>query len=91
MLHLNFKNFSNYKTPINTLLRSFLRILIITLCTLPSANAQKVRVIDNKGTISEIRNNNVYTSVTDPNTKPNKRVENEVWFDTNTTPNATKM
>jgi hypothetical protein len=75
----------------NPLLKSFSQLLAITLCTLPFANAQEVRVIDNKGTISNIRNNNVYTSATDPNTPPNKIVENDIWFDTSTAPNTTKI
>jgi hypothetical protein len=75
----------------NPLLKSFSQLLAITLCTLPFANAQEVRVIDNKGTMSKIRNNNVYTSVTDPNTPPNKIVENDIWFDTCTTSNTYKI
>lgn len=43
-----------------------------------SANAQEVRVIDNKGTIQTVNNNAVTTSTTAP-TNP---VENDVWFDT---------
>jgi hypothetical protein len=63
------------QTHMNPLLKSFSQLLAITLCTLPFANAQEVRVIDNKGTMSNIRNNNnVYTSATDPNTPPNKIV-----------------
>ncbi|WP_440121198.1 hypothetical protein [Tenacibaculum sp. Ill] len=42
------------------------------------ANAQEVRVIDNKGTIQTVNNNTVTTSTTAP-TNP---VENDVWFDT---------
>ena len=72
-------------------LKSSLLILVITLFKMPFANAQEVRVIDNKGTISTIRNNNVYTSATDPNTPPNKIVENDVWFDTSTAPNSTNI
>lgn len=43
-----------------------------------SANAQEVRVIDNKGTIQTVNNNTVTTSTTAP-TLP---LENDVWFDT---------
>ena len=42
-----------------------------------SANAQEVRVIDNKGTIQTVNNNTVTTSATAP-TLP---LENDVWFD----------
>jgi hypothetical protein len=79
MLDLNFKNFSYYKRPMNALLRSFSRIVIITLCALPFANVQEVRVLDTKGTISKIRNNNnnnnnVYTFATDLNTTSYKKM-----------------
>jgi hypothetical protein len=75
MLDLNFKNFSNYKRPMNALLRSFSRIVSITLCALPFANVQEVRVLDTKGTITEIRNNNnVYTFATDLNTTSYKKM-----------------
>jgi len=84
MLNLNSKKFSIYKTPVNALFRSFSRILIITLCTPLFANAQKVRVLDTKGTISKIRHNNVYTFATDPNATFYKRAENDVCFDTST-------
>ena len=61
--------------------------LICALSTISLANAQEVRVIDNKGTIETIRNNNVYTSSTDPVTiTTNEVVEGDVWFD-NTDPN----
>lgn len=43
-----------------------------------SANAQEVRVIDNKGTIQTVNNNTVITSTNAP-TLP---LENDVWFDT---------
>ncbi|WP_051435822.1 hypothetical protein [Tenacibaculum sp. 47A_GOM-205m] len=43
-----------------------------------SANAQEVRVVDNKGTIQTVNNNTVTTSTTAP-TLP---LENDVWFDT---------
>ena len=62
----------------NALLRSFSWILIITLCALPFANVQEVRVKDTKGTITEIRNNNnnnnVYTFATDLNTTSYKKM-----------------
>lgn len=43
-----------------------------------SANAQEVRVIDNKGTIQTVNNNTVTTSTT----APALPLENDVWFDT---------
>jgi hypothetical protein len=72
-------------------LKSSLFLFAILFFTMPFASAQEVRVIDNKGTISTVRNNNVYTSSTDPNTTSDKIVENDVWFDTSTTPNSTKI
>ena len=42
--------------------------------------AQVVRVIDNKGTISNVNNNQVTTAATAP-TSP---VEGDIWFDTTT-------
>lgn len=47
-----------------------------------SINAQEVRVIDNKGTIQRVNNNNVFTSPTDPNDPTIITLENDVWFDT---------
>ncbi|CAM1333033.1 hypothetical protein [Tenacibaculum aestuariivivum] len=41
-------------------------------------NAQEVRIIDNKGTIKTVNNNNV----TSGNTEPTAPVEGDVWFDT---------
>lgn len=43
--------------------------------------SQETRVIDNKGTISTVNNNNVTTS----NTAPTSPVENDIWFHTSTT------
>lgn len=69
-------------------LKSSLFILVITLFTMPFANAQEVRVIDNKGTIKTIRNNNVYTSATNPNASSTITIENDVWIDTSTAPST---
>lgn len=52
-----------------------------------STNAQQVRVIDNKGTIQTVNNNNVTTSTT----APVSPVENDLWFDTSTTPNTIRV
>ncbi|RZN82783.1 MAG: hypothetical protein EVB11_07190 [Winogradskyella sp.] len=59
----------------------------MTLVTFSVANAQEVRVIDNKGTIQQIRNNQVTVSTTAP-TNP---LEGDVWYDTNTTPLIVKI
>lgn len=53
--------------------------------------AQEVRIVDNKGTIQKIRNNNVYTSSTDPRLSSNDIVENDIWLDTSTTPSTTNV
>lgn len=55
---------------------------ILLLCSMfyfVDANAQLVRVIDNKGTIQNINNNSVTTAATAP-TSPTP-VEGDVWFD----------
>lgn len=49
-------------------------------------NAQEISVIDNKGTISKVINNNV-TSGAEPTTP----LEGDVWFDTTVTPNVIKI
>lgn len=66
---LMFKNIKHIKTYILTF-----ALVLLTF----SANAQEVRVIDNKGTIQTVNNNTVTTSTTAP-TLP---LENDVWFDT---------
>lgn len=55
------------------------------------ANGQEVKVIDNKGTIKTINNNNVFTSPTDPNSPTVITVENDIWFDTSTSPTSIKI
>ncbi|WP_417799580.1 hypothetical protein [Tenacibaculum sp.] len=57
-------------------LKSLAILLIITFSN--TVSSQEIRVIDNKGTIQKVNNNNVSTSTTAP-TLP---VENDVWFDT---------
>jgi len=61
--------------------------LICVLALTKKANAQEVRVIDNKGTIASVNNNNVTSSATAP-TNP---VENDIWYDTSTTPHVVKI
>ncbi len=56
--------------------------LILTLVTISVTNAQEVRVIDNKGTLQNIRNN----QVTVADTAPTNPLEGDVWYDTTTTP-----
>ncbi|WP_147300523.1 autotransporter outer membrane beta-barrel domain-containing protein [Tenacibaculum gallaicum] len=55
-------------------------LLIITFSD--TVSSQEIRVIDNKGTIQKVNNNNVFTSPTDPNNPTVITVENDVWFDT---------
>ncbi|MFD1063182.1 hypothetical protein ACFQ1Q_07975 [Winogradskyella litorisediminis] len=61
-------------------------ILILTLVTSFITNAQEVRVIDNKGTIQQIRNNQVTTSAT----APINPLEGDVWYDTSGNTTVTK-
>ena len=62
-------------------------ILFVFTTMLLNIYAQKVRVIDNKGTKITVRNNQVTTS----NITPINPVENDVWFDTSTTPKTIKV
>ncbi|MDT0554273.1 hypothetical protein [Urechidicola vernalis] len=64
-----------------------IRSIIILTCALVfflNAKAQEVNVIDNKGTIHTVRNNQVTTS----NTAPLTPLMNDVWFDTTNTTNV---
>lgn len=61
-------------------------ILVLIFISL-DINAQEVNVVDNKGTIQTVNNNQVTTVATAP-TSP---VENDVWFDTSTTPNTVRI
>ena len=54
-------------------------------------HCQKIRVIDNKGTVADVNNNNVYTSPTDPNDPKVISVTNDVWIDNTSTPNTIKI
>ena len=61
--------------------------LTCALAFISTANAQEVRVIDNKGTIKKINNNQVTTG-----TAPAVPIlEGDVWFDTNFSPTQTKI
>jgi len=61
--------------------------LTCALAFISIANAQEVRVIDNKGTINTINNNQVTTG-----TAPAVPIlEGDVWFDTNFSPTQTKI
>ena len=77
MLNYLFKN-------LNTL------FLTCALAVISIANAQEVRVIDNKGTIKIVNNNQVITDTALPTTGyvPFK---GDVWFDTSFTPTQTKI
>ncbi|OIQ38884.1 MAG: hypothetical protein BM563_05100 [Bacteroidetes bacterium MedPE-SWsnd-G1] len=59
-------------------IRSFI-ILTCALVFFLNTKAQEVNVVDNKGTINTVRNNQVTTS----NTAPLSPLENDVWFDNN--------
>ncbi len=69
--------------------RCILKLFLTTFALVLSlkTSAQEVDVVDNKGTIVQVNNNNVTTSATAP-TGP---VENDIWFDTSTTPNEIKI
>ncbi len=57
-----------------------LSILLFVLSFSSVLHAQEVRVIDNKGTIKKIKNNQVKTA----STAPTNPLEGDVWFDTTT-------
>ena len=69
----------------------FNKLIYLTIfCALANtfvSNAQVVKVIDNKGTITKVRNNQVTTSASSPTTP----LEGDVWYDTNTTPTSIKI
>ena len=62
--------------------------LTCALAFISIANAQEVRVIDNKGTIKLVNNNQVTTGITAP---ADPILEGDVWFDTSATPTQTKI
>jgi len=63
----------------NKLKRQITILLVFGLLSL-QAQAQLISVIDNKGTISNVRNNQVTTAATAPTTP----LEGDVWFETDT-------
>lgn len=70
-----------------------LNIINLTLALVVSMtiNAQEVRVIDNKGTLETIRNNQVTTSDTAPlNPLDGTPTEGDIWYDTSGTTTVTK-
>jgi hypothetical protein len=75
MLNYLFKN-------LNTL------FLTCALAFISIANAQEVRVIDNKGTIKIVNNNQVTTGITAP---ADPILEGDIWVDTSATPNILKV
>ena len=60
--------------------------LTCALAFISIANAQEVRVIDNKGTIKIVNNNQVTTGA-----EPTNPLEGDIWFDTSFTPTQTKI
>jgi hypothetical protein len=59
-------------------LKSSVLVIFLTLFASSFASAQEIRVIDNKGTIKTVQNNQVTTSAT----APKESVIGDVWFDT---------
>ena len=73
----------------NTIFKSSILTIVISLFAMYSIHAQKIRVIDNKGSIRYVNNNNVYSQAADPTLNtPNNVVENDIWFDSSD-PNST--
>ncbi|MCF2873220.1 MULTISPECIES: hypothetical protein [unclassified Tenacibaculum] len=73
----------------SNILKFTVTILLLTFTI--STQSQEINVVDKKGTVNTVNNNNVYTSATDPNTPTPVAVENDIWFDTSTTPNTIKV
>ncbi|MFS4482006.1 hypothetical protein ACKGJY_03230 [Hyunsoonleella sp. 2307UL5-6] len=65
---------------------NFILLIVLALVATTTTNAQEVRVIDNKGTLETIRNNQVTTA----NVAPINPLEGDVWFDTSGTTRVTK-
>jgi hypothetical protein len=57
---------------------AYSKLTIYFLLLITTAYAQEIRVIDNKGTIKTVQNNQVTTSAT----APTESVIGDVWFDT---------
>ncbi|OSY87726.1 hypothetical protein WH52_09865 [Tenacibaculum holothuriorum] len=68
-------------------IKPFILTCALALFLFSKASAQQVRVIDNKGTIQSVNNNNVTSS----NTAPTNPIEGDVWFDTNSSPTTIKI
>lgn len=63
------------------------KIILTISCVLVfsiKTNAQEIMVINNKGTIATVNNNTVTTA----NVAPTNPVEDDLWFNTTTTPNT---
>ena len=65
--------------------------LTCALAFISIANAQEVRVIDNKGTIKTINNNQVTTTTGTTLPASYLPFKGDVWFDTSATPAQTKI
>ncbi|WP_396601209.1 hypothetical protein [Algibacter sp. R77976] len=70
----------------SSLINKNIIILTLALIVTLAINAQEVRVIDNKGTLEIIRNNQVTTAAV----APVDPLEGDVWFDTSGTTSVTK-
>ncbi|MDC1162348.1 hypothetical protein OAT18_02780 [Tenacibaculum sp.] len=70
-------------------IQSSIPLFIAIFCVLFSykINSQELSLIDNKGTIKLVNNN----SVTTAGIAPTSPVENDIWFDTNSTPASIKI
>jgi hypothetical protein len=74
-------------------INNILKLLVLTsaLAFSYKANAQEVNVVTNKGTITTVNNNRVFTQNTDPNNPTTISVEGDIWIDTSSTPNLVKV
>lgn len=70
-----------------------LLITSVLMLVFTSINAQEIRIIDNKGTIQTVNNNNVYSQNLDPVTNAPliTPVENDIWINTTPTPDQAKI
>jgi hypothetical protein len=65
---------------------NYIILILLVLVTCNVTNAQEIRVIDNKGTLEIIRNNQVTTA----DVAPTNPLEGDVWFDTSGNTRVTK-
>ena len=75
-------------------IRNFILFLILCTTCVQLTYAQEIRVIDNKGTLKKVNNNQVFEQATDPNPASPATpitVENDIWIDNSTTPNQIKI